>query len=75
MSPAKPPWRAWLTEPLSHDVEQALQRLAKTQDVAAIAVMPDVHLAKDVCIGTVTATRSRLLPSAVGGCALAGAPL
>ena len=59
--------RSWLAEPLSRDVERALVRLEKTEDVAAIAVMPDVHLANDICIGTVTATRSRLLPNAVGG--------
>lgn len=57
----------WLVEPLSMEVERALDRLAKTEDVVAIAVMPDVHLSNDVCIGTVTATGSRLLPHAVGG--------
>ena len=29
--------------------------------------MPDAHVSEDVCVGTVTATRSRILPAAVGG--------
>ncbi len=29
--------------------------------------MPDAHVSEDVCVGTVTATRRRLLPAAVGG--------
>jgi len=57
----------WLTEPLKADVASALQRLAKTEDICHIAVMPDVHLAKEVCIGTIVATQSRLYPQAVGG--------
>jgi tRNA-splicing ligase RtcB len=52
---------------LSPDVERALTRLRASHDVVAIAVMPDVHLAHDVCIGTVVATRRALYPNAVGG--------
>jgi tRNA-splicing ligase RtcB (3'-phosphate/5'-hydroxy nucleic acid ligase) len=48
-------------------VAAALRRLADADDVAHIAVMPDVHLAEDVCIGTVVATREVLYPAAVGG--------
>jgi tRNA-splicing ligase RtcB len=57
----------WLASPLDADVARALDRLERTEDVTAIAVMPDVHLAEDVCVGTVTATRRRILPNAVGG--------
>lgn len=57
----------WLAEPLPADVAIALARLAAAPDVAHIAVMPDVHLAHDVCIGTVLATHATLLPAAVGG--------
>jgi tRNA-splicing ligase RtcB len=57
----------WLAEPLPPAVETALDRLAETDDVCRIAVMPDVHLAADVCIGTVVATRRLLYPAAVGG--------
>lgn len=61
------PIATWLAAPLSKDVAAALRRLADVDDVARIAVMPDVHLAEDVCIGTVVATRSILCPAAVGG--------
>ena len=57
----------WVPDPPSADVEAALARLAALDDVAHIAVMPDVHLAHDVCIGTVVATRRWLLPQAIGG--------
>ena len=58
---------SWLAEPLPPDVERALDRLARTEDVVRIAVMPDVHLSGDVCIGTVVATRQLIYPEAVGG--------
>ncbi|MBL8973598.1 MAG: RtcB family protein, partial [Myxococcales bacterium] len=51
---------------------QAMARLSHpnvvtVHDVARVAVMPDVHLAEEVCVGTVVATRTALLPAAVGG--------
>lgn len=64
----------WLAHPLDADVRAALERLREADDVAAVAVMPDVHLASEVCIGVALATRSRLLPAAVGsdiGCGMA----
>ncbi len=61
------PVASWLAGPLGSDVAAALRRLADADDVARIAVMPDVHLAEDVCIGTVVGTRSILYPAAVGG--------
>jgi len=61
------PIATWLATPLGTDVAAALRRTADADDVACIAVMPDVHLAEDVCIGTVVATRSILYPAAVGG--------
>ena len=59
--------RKWLAEPLPRDVAAALERLAASDDVRRVAVMPDVHLAADVCVGTVVATGSTLYPNAVGG--------
>jgi tRNA-splicing ligase RtcB len=59
--------REWLAAPYDGDVARALDRLERTEDVVAMAVMPDVHLAEDVCVGTVTASRTRLFPAAVGG--------
>ncbi len=61
------PIATWLPAPLASEVAAALRRLADADDVARIAVMPDVHLAEDVCIGTVVATRTVLYPAAVGG--------
>ncbi len=54
----------WLTEPLSHDVATSLRRLSAAEDVQRIAVMPDVHLAGDVCVGTAVATSRLLYPAA-----------
>jgi tRNA-splicing ligase RtcB len=66
--PAKPVQiDTWLAEPLPADVAAALERLARADDVRRIAVMPDVHLAGDVCIGTVVATTRLIYPAAVGG--------
>jgi len=57
----------WLTEPLPHDVCKALERLERAPGVRRIAVMPDVHLAEHVCVGTVVATDGVVYPQAVGG--------
>lgn len=61
------PITSWLATPLDADISRALRRLAEAPDVYRIAVMPDVHLADEVCIGTVVATRSTIYPAAVGG--------
>jgi tRNA-splicing ligase RtcB (3'-phosphate/5'-hydroxy nucleic acid ligase) len=63
----------WLTEPLSSEVSKSLQRLANSDDVRQVAVMPDVHLAADVCNGTVIATNDLIYPVAIGndiGCGM-----
>ncbi len=57
----------WLAEPLPSDVQQSLARLATLPSVQHVAVMPDVHLAKEVCVGVALATRDRIYPHAVGG--------
>ncbi len=59
--------RSWAGGPLDADVRVAIERLARGADVRRVAVMPDVHLAADVCIGTVVATSRTLYPNAVGG--------
>lgn len=66
--------RRWLAGPLPRNVAQALDRLARTDDVRHVAVMPDVHLSHEVCTGTVVATKRLLYPHAVGndiGCGMA----
>ncbi|MEW5852197.1 MAG: RtcB family protein [Myxococcota bacterium] len=64
---ATAPMHCWLTAPLPEDVQRALERLRRADDVVQVAVMPDVHLAEDVCVGTVLATTHLLYPQAVGG--------
>jgi tRNA-splicing ligase RtcB len=57
----------WLAEPLPKDVALSIDRLAAEEDVRHIAIMPDVHLSGDVCVGLAVATRRRIYPAAVGG--------
>jgi tRNA-splicing ligase RtcB len=59
--------RTWLAMPMDTSVKQAIERVRRAEDVVQIAVMPDVHLAGDVCVGTAMATRRLIYPSAVGG--------
>lgn len=61
------PLATWLATPLDPEVARAVERLRDAPDVARVALMPDVHLAEEVCVGTVLATRRRLYPAAVGG--------
>ncbi len=57
----------WLTEPPTPEVKGALARLTSMADIRHVAVMPDVHLSHQFCIGTVVASNARLYPQAVGG--------
>lgn len=61
------PLRSWLAAPLHRDVSDAIQHLRCAPDVQQVAVMPDVHLASEVCIGVVIATSHLIYPQAVGG--------
>src|SRR4051794_3762073 len=61
------PIRTWLATPMGHEVSEAIERLRRAPDVQQIAVMPDVHLSADVCIGVVLATSHLIYPQAVGG--------
>ena len=68
------PIHQWVAKRPGAEVRTALERLRRAEGVAAIAVMPDVHLASEVCVGVALATESRLLPAAVGsdiGCGMA----
>jgi tRNA-splicing ligase RtcB (3'-phosphate/5'-hydroxy nucleic acid ligase) len=62
-----PPLHTWLVNPLQGDVREAIGRLRRAADVQHIAVMPDVHLAADVCIGVAVGTTHLIYPQAVGG--------
>lgn len=59
--------REWLIAPLSKEVRAVIERLSRSDDVVRVALMPDVHLASDVCVGTVVATTRLIYPNAVGG--------
>jgi hypothetical protein len=61
------PMRSWLAGPMGADVSEAIERLRRATDVQRVAVMPDVHLSADVCIGVAVATSSLIYPQAVGG--------
>ena len=61
------PMRSWLAVPMEDDVSEMIERLRRAPDVQQVAVMPDVHLAANVCIGVVVATSSLIYPQAVGG--------
>jgi tRNA-splicing ligase RtcB len=70
----KPQVNFWLVEPLPADVRNSLDRLAEAEDVEHIAVLPDVHLAEQVCVGVALATTRLIYPAAVGsdiGCGMA----
>jgi tRNA-splicing ligase RtcB (3'-phosphate/5'-hydroxy nucleic acid ligase) len=57
----------WVVEPPPIEVEAQLMKLRRADDVRRIAVMPDVHLGSEACVGSVIATSRLLYPSAVGG--------
>lgn len=61
------PMKTWLATPMNQDVSEAIERLRRAPDVQQIAVMPDVHLGNDVCIGVAVATSQLIYPQAVGG--------
>jgi len=62
-----PPIHRWLAEPLPRDVAKSIDGLLSADDVRHVAIMPDVHLAGPVCIGTAIATTNLIYPAAVGG--------
>ena len=67
MTGVRAPVDVWVAHPLSDAVRRSIDRLASTDDVVRVAVLPDVHLADQVCVGVAVATRAHLLPAAVGG--------
>lgn len=70
--------QSWLVAPLDEEVSKATWRLRRAPDVQRVAVMPDVHLAEDVCVGVAVATTGLLYPQAVGGdigCGMLAIPL
>jgi len=67
------PLATWLADPLTPEIEKSVERLRTSDDVQQVALMPDVHLAKDVCVGAAVATTHLIYPAAVGsdiGCGM-----
>ncbi|MEL6344595.1 MAG: RtcB family protein [Myxococcota bacterium] len=58
---------SWASEPLSDAVLRSLQRLRDLDGAVQVAVMPDIHLAREVCVGVVLATERWIYPAAIGG--------
>ncbi|MEO0475938.1 MAG: RtcB family protein [Planctomycetota bacterium] len=59
-------------------VSKMIDTTRRLDDAIRVAVMPDVHLARGFCVGTVLATRRLIYPSAVGsdiGCGMLALPL
>lgn len=52
----------WLVEPLDDEIVRVVERITHAPDVRAVAVMPDVHLAGDVCVGMAIGTRGASIP-------------
>lgn len=65
--PSIAPVRKWLAGPMDPDAARAVERLRRAPDIQHVAVMPDVHLAGDACVGVAAATSSLIYPQAVGG--------
>lgn len=63
----RPSVREWLSGPPPADVRQAIDRLSRVPGVRRVAVMPDVHLSEQFCVGMVVATAETVYPQAVGG--------
>ncbi|HUQ68523.1 MAG TPA: RtcB family protein [Planctomycetaceae bacterium] len=61
------PVEMWLAEPPSTEVQRVIDRLRRLPDARQLAVLPDVHLAADVCVGIALATADCVYPAAVGG--------
>lgn len=59
--------KKWVGHKLDAAIDLRLQRLAVADDVTEVCVMPDVHLAGDVCNGVVVATNQLIFPQCIGG--------
>jgi hypothetical protein len=49
---------------MNEEVSEAIRRLRRAPDVQHLAVMPDMHLAEDACVGVAVATSKLLYPQA-----------
>jgi tRNA-splicing ligase RtcB len=59
--------RQWLAMPMEPAAREAVERVRRATDVVHVAVMPDVHVAGEACVGMAVATRRMVYPGLVGG--------
>jgi tRNA-splicing ligase RtcB (3'-phosphate/5'-hydroxy nucleic acid ligase) len=64
---SKATYKKWVSETLDEPLIRQIEKLRNTKDVKHVRIMPDVHLANDVCIGCVIATEKLIYPAATGG--------
>ncbi len=65
--------KLWTAEKLSFNLGETLDRIATSEDVIRVAVMPDIHEGSAVPNGCVFATRTLIYPEGVGrdiGCGI-----
>ncbi|TDF37210.1 RtcB family protein [Alteromonadaceae bacterium M269] len=63
----KATFKHWLSEKTSKELDEQSKKLLHAKDVRHVRLMADAHLANDVCVGCVLATKTLLYPAAVGG--------
>ncbi len=61
------PMGMWVAGELAKGVAEVLARLRRTEGVVRVAVMPDVHVSGEFCVGTAVASDRFVFPNAVGG--------
>lgn len=78
ISDQRVPVKIW-TEDIDPNTEQQLRKLASMPFIYKhVAVMPDGHLGKGACVGSVIATKDAIIPAAVGvdlGCGMSAVKL
>jgi tRNA-splicing ligase RtcB len=65
---------AWTVDGIPADAKRSIERVRRSDDVTRVAVLPDVHVAGETCVGIAVATTRLLYPALVGqdiGCGLA----
>lgn len=58
---------AFTATPVDVAISRSLERRLRDPAIVRLVILPDVHLAGEVCVGCVIATRDRIFPEAVGG--------
>jgi len=64
----KPPDVSWWTFETPDDIVKcSIERSRRLDNVVKVAVMPDVHLGRETCVGVAIATSDLVYPDLVGG--------